>query len=288
MNARVVFVFCLASLWLCGIAASQTRAERLFKLLQGEPLAEPSHAEIAGFNEYSSLEKQVLHQIRDTMGSLTEQSLQKLAGTDVVLRMIYIVRAGSQGSGLDGRKWEELVDQDINRRPDSKSVFLSIFDANRGNGIRGTIMIYLARDNRVSWGGEFMETCIENYQANWKEWRGGDTRALCELLRAFGGEQHLDFLAFVQRTYGHDMGVGDFIRLRLQAEKNGVPLPQPPQSRSSVSILSSKQPGASKSMQVPDVSQQSGESIDWLVITILALAFILLACLLFLLRCRRR
>lgn len=233
-------------------------------------------------------EKEAEELARKKAQYLTDEAIRELSSHDPVLVMLYRLRL-STGAGVgNSYPWLQVVDRDIRARPEAKEIFLTLFSHPRGQSLRTAALRWLSTNQDVTWGRDFMEKVIKLYQKDWKDWENVDSRWLCVLLRVHGNESHIEFLNFVKQTRGDDLGASDFIRRRLQAEKDGASLPQPPQSRSSVSILNSKQPGASKSMQVPDVSQPLTKSTDWLVITILALAFILLACLLFLPRCRRR
>lgn len=242
--------------------------EKFLKTLRGEPEpAQVDHAE-GSRPDLTDEQKAALTRARQLRGGLTDQSIQQFSATDPVLAMLYSDRVGFTNAYEDERDWRNVVDRDILRRPEAKTIFLALLREPRGRFNRFGIMHWLIENDDVVWAREFMEEAIRLYRLAPADWLYVEAYELCTLIRVHGDETHLEFLDFMKRTRGTDGGVGDIFRQGIKAVKRH---PVPRQIPGVVPDSGSRQPQVA-ARATPDQTQPSipGLSTTAVVLTLAA------------------
>jgi hypothetical protein len=244
------------------------RTEQVPKTLRGDP--EPAQVDDTKGSrpDLTDEQKAALTRARQLRGELTDQSIQQFAATDPVLAMLYSDRVGFTNAYEDERDWRNVVDRDILRRTEAKTIFLALLREPRGQFNRFGIMRWLIKNDDVLWAREFMEEAIRLYRLAPADWLDGEAYELCILIRVHGDETHLEFLDFMKRTRGTDGGAGQFIRQGIKAVKRH---PVPRQIPGVVPDSGSRQPQVA-SRATLDQTQQSIPSLSTtaLVLTLAA------------------
>lgn len=215
--------------------------EEILRKLRAETDASAETNIEAAEQELTPEELAAQQRVFELRSTLTDESIQRIPSSDLLLRMLYRHRSASTMEGKNEPSWQKVVDRDIQRRPDAKVVFQSLFRNNRGYSTRLYIMQYFDRHD-VAWGGEIMEEAIQIYLADRKKWTNAEQRMLCTWIGVRGNESHLEFLDLITKDRGSDNGAANLIRRRTQAAKDK-------KARNSATLLSTMK----KDGQHPDV-----------------------------------
>ncbi|HBJ82608.1 MAG TPA: hypothetical protein DDZ88_01780 [Verrucomicrobiales bacterium] len=147
--------------------------------------------------------------------TLTDEIITNIPSSDPLLLALYTNRIGT-GSGVSNESpWLLVVDRDIRRRPEAKTLFQTIFRTTNRHGRRFYVMNWLAGNADVPWGNDIMEEAIKLYQTDPSTWEYADVGVLCRLIQVRGNESHLVFLDEVNAGIG-DNGAGRSLRRRLE------------------------------------------------------------------------